>query len=183
MLHQSINFQSKFKILDVFFLQNDTSGETTLTASKLENTCIARSDVSKTATDSECHGWFLVAAVWIHTEMIYYHYSQHSHVNDYEPPTDPVINPRSWLKYLPSATKLRRLCFYTCLWFCSQGGGCYIPACLAAGGSAPGWGLLRGADPPQSRRLLLRTVRMLLECILVPHIIVGVVRKNTSLTM
>ena len=26
--------------------------------------------------------------------------------------------------FLPSATKLRRLCFYTCLWFCSQVG-CY----------------------------------------------------------
>ena len=27
------------------------------------------------------------------------------------------------LKYLPAATKLwPRLCFYTCLWFCSQGG-------------------------------------------------------------
>ena len=98
-LHRSTSFQSKFKILDVFFFQNDTSGETTLTASKLENTYIARSDVSKTATDSHCHGWFLVAASSIHTEMIYYHYSQHSQVNDYEPPTDPVINHKSWLKY------------------------------------------------------------------------------------
>ena len=30
---------------------------------------------------------------------------------------------------LPSATKLRRLCFYTCLSFCSQGGGC-LPQCM-----------------------------------------------------
>ena len=56
---------------------------------------------------------------------------------------------------------------------CIAGG---IPACLAAGGSAPGGGVCsRGVpapgggcvDPPESRRLLLRTVRILLECILV----------------
>ena len=35
---------------------------------------------------------------------------------------------------LPSATKLRKLCFYTCLSFCSQGGA--IPACIAGGMTA-----------------------------------------------
>ena len=118
--------------------------------------------------------------------------------------------------FLPSATKLRRLCFYTCLSVilftggvlsqhalqvvsqhalqqrgaipaCIAGGiptyiavggvipACIaggIPACLAArGGSAPGGCLLQGGveTPPESRRLLLRTVRILLECILVKH--------------
>ena len=92
------------------------------------------------------------------------------------------------LTYLPSATKLRRLCFYRSV---HRGG---IPACLAAGlqggvsqhvlqqvsgGGVPtlggacsrGEGLLTGGcleeTPPASRRLLLRTVRILLECILV----------------
>ena len=44
---------------------------------------------------------------------------------------------------LPSATKLRRLCFYTCLWFCSRGG-CAIPACLAAGLRGAGGACCRG---------------------------------------
>ena len=34
--------------------------------------------------------------------------------------------------FLPSATKLRRLCFYTCLSFCSQGGGVCLSACWDA---------------------------------------------------
>ena len=120
--------------------------------------------------------------------------------------------------FLPSATKLRRLCFYTCLSvILFTGGGVLsqhalqvvskhalqlrgaIPACIAGGiptciavgggvlsqhalqvvsqhalqqggGSAPGGACSRGCgDPPESRRLLLRTVRILLECILVKH--------------
>ena len=74
---------------------------------------------------------------------------------------------RYWLfVFLPSATKLRRLCFYTCLWFCSQGeyypsmhcrrypsmpcsrGGCLLPgggAC-SRGVTAPGWSAPRGVS-------------------------------------
>ena len=57
---------------------------------------------------------------------------------------------------LPSATKLRRLCFYTCLSFCPHGGG--LPRCML--GSPPG-----SRPPPPGRRLPPRTVRILLECI------------------
>ena len=113
-----------------------------------------------------------------------------------------------WWTFLPSATKLRRLCFYTCVWFFSRGGSCYprmhcrwYPSmscsggCLLLGVSALGGvytqgvpargvpargmpalgdvysgGLLPGRGgvetPVESRRLLLRTVRILLECIL-----------------
>ena len=105
---------------------------------------------------------------------------------------------RVWGEHLllPSAKKLRRLCFYTCLCFCSWGGGCYpsmpctrgcvcsggsaysgggVPAlgvvCSRAGGVCSGGCLLVGGgcgDPlPESRQLLLWTVRILLECILV----------------
>ena len=61
---------------------------------------------------------------------------------------------------LPSATKLRRSCFYTCL-------------SVRGGGSAS---VHAGILPPQehtspSRWLLLRTVRILLECILVRNFI------------
>ena len=120
-------------------------------------------------------------------------------------------------QYLPSATKLRSLCFYTSLWFCSRGGGGVLSQhalqvvsqhALQQGGSAPrgvpalgggvpvpggvcswgvpalggvcSWGgacsggcLLWGVPargvwrPPTSRWLLVRTVRILLECILV----------------
>ena len=124
--------------------------------------------------------------------------------------------------FLPSATKLRGLCFYTCLsviLFTGGGAVCAIPECIAGGipaclaaGRVPalGWGvpaaggrvpalggvcsrgggvpapwgvpasgryLLPGGDAcsrgdvwrplPESRRLLLRTLRILLECILV----------------
>ena len=104
-------------------------------------------------------------------------------------------------RFLPSATKLRRLCFYRCLSVhrggsipaCIAGGGCYLSmhyrwypsmpcnrspgGCLVPEGSALR-GLLQGVpaptggrggvgDRPESRRLLLRTVRILLECILV----------------
>ena len=88
---------------------------------------------------------------------------------------------------------LRRLCFYTCLPFCSQGGGCLGPGPGPGGCSGPGLGgcpaQARGVQAqaqgypgpgpggcvsqhalrqtPLSRRLLLRTVRIQLECILV----------------
>ena len=45
----------------------------------------------------------------------------------------------SWNTFLPSATKLRRLCFYTCLSFCPQGGG----VCLSAW-----WDTLLGPGTP-----------------------------------
>ena len=83
---------------------------------------------------------------------------------------------------LPSAMKFRRFCFYTCLsvhreWGC-------IPTCTEADTprstppGAPPRSTLSGADtpradtpqgqtPPQERRLLLRTVCILLECIFV----------------
>ena len=76
--------------------------------------------------------------------------------------------------YLPSATKLRRLCFYTCL--SVHGGG--QPQCMLVyhprEQAPPGT-----RHPPQdqapplpkNRRLLLRTVRILLECILVYWVI------------
>ena len=94
--------------------------------------------------------------------------------------------------FLPSATKLRRLCFYTCL-------SVHRGVCLSARDTTPPGadtplgsrhhpppptvGTFPGADlPPEqappwkqtprdqappTRRLLLRTVRILLECILV----------------
>ena len=56
---------------------------------------------------------------------------------------------------LPSATKLRRLCFYTCLSFCSQGGVC-LSACWDTtppprGRQAPrtGAGTPRTRHPPR----------------------------------
>ena len=91
-------------------------------------------------------------------------------------------------EYLPSATKLRRLCFYTCLSFCSQKG---VPEQVPPGPCTPPpgrytpWTRYTPQDqvhppsrytcttppgrytPPPSRRLLLRTVRILLECILI----------------
>ena len=106
---------------------------------------------------------------------------------------------------LPSATKLRRLCFYRCLSVHGGGGGIParlaggIPACIAAGlqggvcsqggawsrgvysGGCLVWGVCSWgvcsqgevgipacteADPLE-RRLLLRTVRIPLECVLV----------------
>ena len=70
---------------------------------------------------------------------------------------------------LPAATKLwPRLCFYTCLWFCSQGGS------LAGRTPPPGAGRTPpGADPPPPPGSRLRhtvnerPVRILLVCILV----------------
>ena len=118
---------------------------------------------------------------------------------------------------LPSATKLRRLCFYTCLSFCSQGG---LPQCmlgyhpldqappgpgtpqakytppgpgtppepgtlpdqahiLGPGTPTPlGPGTPRTRHPP-SRRLLLRTVRILLECILF-HLVINLIKFEVN---
>ena len=98
------------------------------------------------------------------------------------------------VKSQQSATKLQRLCFYTCLSFCSQGGGsasvhvgmppwpCFPrDQALCPWDQAhpsrtrhppgtrhtpPGPGTPPGTRHPP-RRLLLRTVRILLECILV----------------
>ena len=90
---------------------------------------------------------------------------------------------------LPSTNEVaERLCFYTCLSFCPQRGGRCLPQCML-GYTPPGqtpppadtpWAntpLCRHPPPqadtpspgrhPPSRRLLLRTVRILLECILV----------------
>ena len=66
---------------------------------------------------------------------------------------------------LPSATKLRRLCFYTCLSVHGGGGAASVHAGIPT--PPPGANTPLGADSPPSRRLLLRTVRILLECILV----------------
>ena len=77
---------------------------------------------------------------------------------------------------LPSPAKVMFLHVSVIL---ATGGGGGIPACLAGGipaylaaglqGSACSWGVCSGGcgDPPKRRRLLLRTVRILLECILV----------------
>ena len=69
--------------------------------------------------------------------------------------------------FLPSATKLRRLCFYTCLSFCSQAG--EGSASVHAGIPHP-----PGSTPP-GRRLPLRTVRILLECILMSGLLLSTV--------
>ena len=71
---------------------------------------------------------------------------------------------------LPSATKLRRLCFYTCV--CPRGGGglpqCRgLPQCMLGYHHHPPRTRHPRDQAPPSRRLLLRTVRILLECILV----------------
>ena len=85
------------------------------------------------------------------------------------------------LTFLPSANEVaERLWFYTYLSFCSQGvgGGC-LPQCMLGytpWADTPPLGRHPLADrppnrhpprrTPPSRRLLLRTVRILLECIL-----------------
>ena len=120
--------------------------------------------------------------------------------------TEIICEPVCRFHFLPSATKLRRLCFYRHLSVhrgvgvpgpggCLLRGvsaprGCLLPGgvsaprgCLLLGGvSAPGGQCLllggvcsqgvshhalRQTPPPRERRLLLRTVRVLLECILV----------------
>ena len=67
---------------------------------------------------------------------------------------------------LPSATNLRRLCFYTCLSFCPQGGSALVHAGKEAPPRKEAPPPREGSTPP-GRRLPLRTVRILLECILV----------------
>ena len=59
--------------------------------------------------------------------------------------TDSVVlfSKELWTTLLPSATKLRRLCFYTCLSFCSQGGG--VPQCMLAYHYPP-----RSRHPPEA---------------------------------
>ena len=49
--------------------------------------------------------------------------------------------------FLPSATKLRRLCFYTCLSCCSQGGG--LPQCMLGYHTPPRGTPPWEAPPPQ----------------------------------
>ena len=78
---------------------------------------------------------------------------------------------------LPSATKLRRLCFYTCLSFCPQVGSGSVhaeipPPCSPKSRHThpPKAGTPQEQTSPRAdplRRLPLRTVRILLECILV----------------
>ena len=81
---------------------------------------------------------------------------------------------------LPSATKLRRLCFYRCLSVHKGGGsacslgGMVMGGCMVWGrgtwslGGGVGIPACTEADPfPGERRLLLCTVGILLECILV----------------
>ena len=92
------------------------------------------------------------------------------------------FRPRWWTTalygHLPSATNLRRLCFYTCL---SVHGGGGLPQYMLGyhHPSPPGADTANlpprsrhrhppgSRHPPPSRRLLLRTVCILLECILV----------------
>ena len=84
------------------------------------------------------------------------------------------------LTFLPSANEVaERLCFYTYLSFCSQGVGGCLPQCMLGytpWADTPPLGRHPPCRPPPeqtrprrtppSRRLLLRTVRILLECIL-----------------
>ena len=94
------------------------------------------------------------------------------------------------LMLLPSATKLRRLCFYRCV--SVHTGGVCLSACwdtTPPGADTPGSRHPPGADTPQSRHPptrsrhpradtppperwpLLRTVHILLECVLVQNCI------------
>ena len=91
---------------------------------------------------------------------------------------------------LPAATKLwPRLCFYSCLWFCSRGGGSAsvhagIPPPLEAGTTSP-WEAYtpsqgrRQTPPPHPRHTVnKRPVRILLECILISNFSAG---RNSKL--
>ena len=111
------------------------------------------------------------------------------------------INKNSFIRFLPSATKLRRLCFYTCLSVILFTGGGGLPQCMLGYHTPlnrhpptqdqtphrdqaaprtmhpppgtrhphprPGPGTPPRDQALPSRRLLLRTVRILLEWILV----------------
>ena len=75
---------------------------------------------------------------------------------------------------LPSATKLRRLCFYRHV-SVHRGGGAGLSASVHGGIHPPEQTPLESRHPPEQtppleRRPLLRTVRILLECILVKRI-------------
>ena len=82
---------------------------------------------------------------------------------------------------LPSATRLRRLCFYTCL-SVHRGGAGGVPGQAHPSDQAhppweapsPGNHNPLGSTPPR-RRLTLRAVRILLECILVHTCCLGCV--------
>ena len=89
----------------------------------------------------------------------------------------PRILKRAPPALLPSATKLRRLCFYRCV-SVHRGvpgpGGSAPRGCLVSGGMpGPGGGWVgipacTEADPlPREKQPLMRTIRILLECILV----------------
>ena len=84
---------------------------------------------------------------------------------------------RKWYFVTARKRSLRRLYFYTCLSFCPRGG---VPApggfgCLLLGGG----GLVQGGGAwwRPSRRLLLRAVCILLECILVSQLLLPPANK------
>ena len=114
--------------------------------------------------------------------------SQHTSATRHVTPPSSLGYTFNLLYLLPSATKLRRLCFHRRVSVhggggvvsgpgrCLVQGGCMVGGCLGPGG-ARSWGcLVRGGlvsqhalrqTPPGERRPLLWTVRILLECILV----------------
>ena len=64
-----------------------------------------------------------------------------------------VYAPISQAWYLPAATKLwPRLCFYTCLWFCSQGGSLENPLGTKENPPGPGRPPQDQGEPPQIRQ-------------------------------
>ena len=66
-------------------------------------------------------------------------------------------------------------------------GGCLIPGGLLWGVSAPGGGVwsrgVPGGDPSPPGQLLLRAVRILLECILVIYVVAGLAFKSLAQTL
>ena len=108
---------------------------------------------------------------------------------------DRLINLEFIVKYLPSATKLRRLCFYRRL-SVHEGGWVCLSQCMLGyhtpqsrhpppqSRHPPGSRHPQEQTPPQSRhppqerRPLLQTVRILLECILVIDLIEISFRSN-----
>ena len=97
-----------------------------------------------------------------------------------------MMNIMMWnAKYLPSTNEVvERSCFYTYLSFCQRGGGLSRPRPRGVSRPRPGGVVCPGGCPgpgpggrgvsqhaltqtPPSRRQLLRTVRILLECIIV----------------